>query len=106
MGMRGHVRLERSLQARPTSERESGHGRTVVGLCRRDDLPALRLPTIHVVSPGNLDRHLVRLGAAGDESNARETLRGEFGELVGKLFLWRVCQTLVVDVGELFRLGL
>jgi hypothetical protein len=64
-------------------------------------VPALGLAAIHVVPPGDLDRHLVRLCPACDESHTGEPSRGKTGKLVRQLFLERVCQPLVVHVREL-----
>ena len=98
------VRAERSLQARPSRQRERLHRRAVVRLSGRDHLPAVRLAALDVVRARELERELVCLGAAGDEADAREAGRSDVDELARELLLRRVREALVVDVRELLGL--
>ena len=61
----GKVGLIRLLQRPPPpAERERAEGRPVIGLRRRDDAPALRLPTLDVIGARQPDRRFVGFGAA------------------------------------------
>ena len=94
------VRAEWPLQPGPAGERERLHRRAVVGLRGRDHLPALRLAALDVVRARQLQRQLVRLGAAGDEAHTGETLRRDLDQFLREPFLQRIRQALVVHVGE------
>ena len=100
------VRAERPLQAGAAGQREGLHGRPVIGLGRRDHLPAPRFSALDVVAPRQLHGHLVGVRAAGHEAGAREPRRGHRHQLSGQLLLGWVGEPFVVDVPETLGLGL
>ena len=83
-----------------TGQRERLHRRAVVRLCGRDHLPPLGVAAFDVVAAGDLDRHLVRVGAADREPRAGEPLGRDADELLGEPLLRRVREPLVVDERE------
>ena len=98
------VGTERTVHPGPTGERERLHRRAVVRLRGRDHLPAIDVAALDVVAAGDLDRHLVRVGAAHGEPRAGEPLGRDADELLGEPLLRRVREAFVVDERE--RLGL
>ncbi len=99
-----HVRLERTLETWSSGQGQRGHRRAVIGLGWGDDLPPLRLAAIDVVSARDLHCHLIGFGAARDESNTREAVRGKARELPSEVLLGRVGEPFVVYVSKLFSL--
>jgi len=57
-----------------------------------------------VEAAGELDRHLVRFRAAGDEADAGKSLGRQADQLVGETFLRRIGQALVVNVRQFIGL--
>ena len=98
------IGTERTVHPGPTGQRERLHRRAVVRLRGRDHLPPVRVAALDVIAARDLDRHLVRVGAAHREPRAGEPLGSDADELLGEALLRRVREALVVHEGE--RLGL
>src|SRR5262249_55746899 len=69
-----------------------------------DDLPALALAADDRVLPGELQRGLGRLRAAGDEEGALEPLAGKPGEEIGKARIGLVLEDRSAGEGDFLRL--
>ena len=93
----GEIGPERTVQPGAAGQSQGRHRRPVVGLGRGDHLPAIGLAALDVEAPRQPQGGLVRLGAAGDELDAREVAGGKGGQLGGQLLLRRVGEALVVD---------
>ena len=93
----GEIGPERTVQPGAAGQSQGRHRRPVVGLGGRDHLPAIGLAALDVEAPRQPQGGLVRLGAAGDELDAREVAGGKGGQLGGQLLLRRVGEALVVD---------
>ena len=103
--MRREVRAEGPVQPGSPREREGLHGRAVIGLRRRDHLPAVVLASLDVIRARELDGHLDGVRTRDRELHPAEPLGGNRDQLVGQTLLERVGEPFVVDEGELLALG-
>jgi hypothetical protein len=99
------VRSERAVQPGPAGQRERLHRGAVIRLRRGDHLPAIRVAALDVVAAGELDGHLVGVGAAGREARPGESLRRHVDQLPCETLLCRIRESLVVNVRQCFGLG-
>ena len=94
------IRAEGAVQPRPSGQRQGGHGGTVVGLGRGDDLPPPPLSPGGVVGAGGPDHGFVGFRAPGYETHPRQAGRSQRGQLGGQCFLPGVGEPFVVQAGD------
>ena len=104
MEVGGEVRRVRLLERASAGERQRAHRRPVIRLRLRDHAPAIRVAPLHVIQARELQRRLVRLGAAGDQSDPGHPRRDDLQQTIGQSLLRLAREVVVVEVREPFGL--